>query len=795
MDKLKNNKSAFAFSLFAFFIVFLIYGFGSLYFFEGDYSQNTNFNKARILFINNEITYFKDVYLKNVLAYSLYSTLDSLLNYTSTNYTLNKNYDKLNELIKEGLVNGSFENINQVDLQNKTIDSFIQIFQQNFNDNYRGTFDYQLIKLNIFEKDSYYVTLQVVMQYNVTTKDNISEWKVTDEFEVSVPIYELTDPEFLLQDNLVYTIRPAEYYKANSNWTLQTLNETLTETYSSVYFEPNYKYSIGTSFINRLLNYSQSSYDEVLGFWSFDYDKEELGIYDSSLNNQLGKHYGNTRLLLNFDNSSTQDLSAYNNNVTNFGASISNNCISEKCYSFNGIDNYIKIQNSPKLNELGDGIKSYSISFWTKVNSISNSANFIGKLTTTISPYPFYCHLASDIMLSGNDLRCHIRDELGNTLEVISNEPINDSKYHNYVFVVKEGKGLELYMDGSLVGETYVQINGNYSNIEDIQIGARNNNNFIDGLIDEVAIYSKALSANEIASSYISKKADFIDYQDSLYGQGIEFDGVDDYAQIDANMDFVNRNFSIEIWFNRYSNISTSDFLIGKKNSSQSEWYLDFNNDKIRFNLANNTNQITSLESVYSLPNNDWNYVVITYNTSSSDIKLYVNSIAENLKKFKGTTTNTQFNITLGSDLKDIGNKFNGIIDEVKIYNKTLTNNEIKMNYYNYASNSKGCCNYLNLINPNKMGYNISPKYDNNISYSSKLFYDYYKRGFEFKNISLVRLQNLTSNITTKSYYNLNMDFCLMNAYNIFDYAGVPIVIDGENKTNSCQELIRLGVY
>lgn len=783
-----NNKKGFAFSLFAFFLVFLIYGFGTVYFFEGDYDQNSNFNTARILFINNEISYFKDVYVKNVMSYSFYSVLDSLLNYSDNNYVLNKDYTKLNALIAEGLMNGSFNGEAQPTLSNKTISTFIEIFQDNFNKNYRGDFTYNIVNLNIFEKDSYYVSLQVIMSYNITTQDNISEWTINDEFEISIPIFELTDPEFMIQGNLIYPILPAEYYKAGSNWSQQTLNETLIETYSSVYFEPDYKYSIGTSFIHRLLNYSHSSYKDVLNFYSFDHDEEKLGVYDTSLNNELGNHYGNTRVLLNFDNSTANDLSAYENDGVINGATISTDCVSKNCYNFNGVNNYIEFQNTPELEELGDKIKSYSISFWAKANTISINDSIISK-SSGLTQYPFLCQI------SLLNLECSIKDNLGSTYTLNSEASLNDSKFHHYIFNVVESKGLELYMDGILVAESYIQLNNNYSNTLNTFIGSKDiNNNHFSGLIDEVAIYSKELNSEEVANIFTKQKAQFIDYKDSLYGRGILYDGIDDYTELNDKLDFSNQNFSIEVWFNRNSNTGTSDFLIGKKDQSQKEWYFDFDNNKIRFNMVNTTNSLTSVSSVLNVENNKWNYVVVTYNTSIPEMKLYVNSVPENLKQFKGLMTNSNLNLTLGSDF-NLSNNFNGVFDEIKLYNKTLTDNEIKINYYNYQSSAKGCCNYLTLINPNKMGYNISSTYDGNISYSSKLFYDYYKRGFNFNNISLVKLQNFTSNITSSNYYNFNSDFCMMNAYNMFDYGGLPTIVEGENNTMSCKNLIQLGVY
>jgi hypothetical protein len=53
-----------------------------------------------------------------------------------------------------------------------------------------------------------------------------------------------------------------------------------------------------------------------------------------------------------------------------------------------------------------------------------------------------------------------------------------------------------------------------------------------NGLIDEIIIYSKALTAEEIKQLYEAKRAKFIEYKQGNLSLAIEFDGVDDWVEV-----------------------------------------------------------------------------------------------------------------------------------------------------------------------------------------------------------------------------------------------------------------------
>jgi hypothetical protein len=158
-------------------------------------------------------------------------------------------------------------------------------------------------------------------KYDIGTGDNISSWKFRKIGEVAFSIDKLLAPEFYYKNDKEIRIRFAEFYQTDVEKSEITFNETLSEMYSKVFFEPEYKYTLGDSYLKRLLNITGSSYKDVKGFWSFDFDEQENEIYDSSRKNKDASLYGFTRLLYNFDegedntfyNAYYDDLSLYMN--------------------------------------------------------------------------------------------------------------------------------------------------------------------------------------------------------------------------------------------------------------------------------------------------------------------------------------------------------------------------------------------------------------------------------------------------------------------------------------------------
>jgi len=151
-------------------------------------------------------------------------------------------------------------------------------------------------------------------------------------------------------------------------------------------------------------------------------------------------------------------------------------------------------------------------------------------------------------------------------------------------------------------------------------------------------------------------------------------------------LDFYQNNFTISLWIfpiNISNNVlprlieKRSGYIAIMGNSSNSRY------SKIAFELANTTG-INTVEfwSNRTIQLNTWQNVVLVY--SGKDAKWYINGIDVGIKKleingpWEGTSKSTSgYNMFIARRRSDLLRNFNGNIDEIRIYNRALSNEEI----------------------------------------------------------------------------------------------------------------------
>jgi len=97
-------------------------------------------------------------------------------------------------------------------------------------------------------------------------------------------------------------------------------------------------------------------------------------------------------------------------------------------------------------------------------------------------------------------------------------------------------------------------------------------------------------------------------------------------------------------------------------------------------NLYSSFNTASNLySSAYSFNLRQWYFIATTFNGSS--IKLYVNGTAIGSFSANTTIATDSHSLTIGKDAQGASEFFNGIIDEVMIYNRALSDGEIQILY------------------------------------------------------------------------------------------------------------------
>jgi uncharacterized membrane protein len=176
-----------------------------------------------------------------------------------------------------------------------------------------------------------------------------------------------------------------------------------------------------------------------------------------------------------------------------------------------------------------------------------------------------------------------------------------------------------------------------------------------------------------------------------IVGNALSFDGTDDYLDVSISnpvLPLGNRPHTIEAWVMPVRNDGSRGVvyygnIYGGMYSGAVRWlYSDWDGDK-----GVSCGYYGGEVATYHFPpSNSWQYLVWTYDGITN--KLYVNG---NMRGTSTYTANTQSSTTLriGRAINGAIQYFNGIIDEVKIYNGALSAEEILANYQAIAGDNE----------------------------------------------------------------------------------------------------------
>jgi cysteine-rich repeat protein len=191
-----------------------------------------------------------------------------------------------------------------------------------------------------------------------------------------------------------------------------------------------------------------------------------------------------------------------------------------------------------------------------------------------------------------------------------------------------------------------------------------------------------------------------VSYASGVVGQAFSFDGVDDYVVVpdNSNLD-INGPISISAWIkpaSLFDSSSTSHFTILAKDNLGATYsypyfsylfYLQRDSGRLAFaksdGIPNNGN-VGNSDAVYSTTSswdpNRWYYVVATWDgtTGVDSLKIYVNGVLEGTAAAKESFIH---DVAGPLQISVSSFPFSGLIDEVAIYNRELTVDEIQQNY------------------------------------------------------------------------------------------------------------------
>lgn len=179
--------------------------------------------------------------------------------------------------------------------------------------------------------------------------------------------------------------------------------------------------------------------------------------------------------------------------------------------------------------------------------------------------------------------------------------------------------------------------------------------------------------------------------------KALSFDGKDSYVVIPPSdsLNIKGNTLTVEAWIKWNVDPKTADQWANTVYKTQrSDWVpqyqLQHNKDNTKFEFSITTTNYTNryVWSTTTPEKDKWYHVVGTYD--GQNIKIYVNGVLEGTKSCTGTFASSPSNLYFGSRGIYNDRNFNGEIDEVSIYSRNLSDEEISSSYSRLPVSSEG---------------------------------------------------------------------------------------------------------
>ncbi|MFA5764343.1 MAG: LamG domain-containing protein [archaeon] len=589
------------------------------------------------------------------------------------------------------------------------------------------------LPLCVGQTTAYTIIISYTTKYGVNKK----LFGTTPYTSVCSEIEALTTPLNYLNYTWYFT-NDSNYIFSDSNCELINGKIKLTYTTNTSYSSQDRNHTNTNYFTSSFVKQNDKNYWISTG--ELDWNKEAINTTTSGGWGQLGIDFNiaDSNLVGLWHLNETSGIVAYDssgngNNGTIGGATLDENGVwGTKAYSFNGISNYVEIDN---INMYAGENHYGTISFWiNRPNHTSADLVFSRGGTPGGAANGGF-----DITVGSlNQIAVSIASK--KTMASSANWIITDNAWNNVVVVWRgNGNPFEIYINGrrqtlvtNNVYNTASAIDSFYQPNLKAQIGRRNTGGsfdyYFEGKIEEVAIWDKNLTANEIIELYRQQKGNWIDQNLVAYYKFNEknsttiFDsarGNDGWISAGADINaiglwdsntlwlgavFANAplssnlgidpsidTFSGSAWIKPNSVLTTDATIFGWGSGSISPydmWLMNVDKETgvLQWMGYAAGGAVQRLNSITTIPLGVWSHVAFT--RVGDNVKLYLNSeeVASGTVDV-GARSDASDVISIGAAIwshSTGGGYFKGLIDEVKFYDKNLSQEEILADYNSF---------------------------------------------------------------------------------------------------------------
>lgn len=413
-------------------------------------------------------------------------------------------------------------------------------------------------------------------------------------------------------------------------------------------------------------------------------------IHDSS-------GYGNNGLMYGINNGTCYNMGG--------GTGITNcNFVAGKYGSgmdFDGVNDYVNCSNASGL-IMG---KNFSIEVWIyPVNYPAGWTRIVGKGNQTSRNYGLWRYTNGDILFQFTNITPSGWVQCWNNLG--AGDPLNvPSNVWAHIVGTYDGANMKVYRDGILqktCPTAEYPANGSYPlEISGMpELGAY----YFNGSIDEVRIYIRTMSKDEISAiyngtdnsglrngligewkfedGYGNTTIDTHMWTEGKFGKGLQFDGVDDYVNIRKGIsrnEMLSSGMTLSAWINTYS--AANQLIIGQDINGGCSYSclggLELSSGRLRMVIYNKTSYLYATGTGI-LNDGNWHHVMGVYGTDRY-MRIYVDGKYEAERYTADIYDNLPVNITIGLITERVRfyYPFDGRIDQALAYNKSLTPEQV----------------------------------------------------------------------------------------------------------------------
>jgi hypothetical protein len=269
----------------------------------------------------------------------------------------------------------------------------------------------------------------------------------------------------------------------------------------------------------------------------------------------------------------------------------------------------------------------------------------------------------ANVVSSSSELNASISGASTGDIKYLYNE--DDNTIDEYVFY-----------NGNWVKKTKASVSNNNNSNEN---NNSNNNSSSLSIFDifednsSIFAYNLDTSSDDLGGTYDGTDYNAISYLESgKFENSAEFNGNDGF--IDTGYDLHanltdGHSFSLSLWFYSYD-IDTEQILFGDRHDSDEKLYIAIkDNTKIKWKIGSKKKNVKDL----TLLDNTWYHLVWTFDSTSEDVKVYLNNSLLSTVNHDKDKLYPKHNALIGYFDKSM----DGRIDQLRFFNREITSAEV----------------------------------------------------------------------------------------------------------------------